>query len=649
MEDAVEPIDAMEMWDSRACAALIETLWSLRSSMLASEAEVTARHGDIDASYAVSARNLAHYLALRRVDIRPLQEELARMGLSSLGRAEANVLANVDKVLGILHKLAGRPWETHNPDEPTGSHTSRKVLAQHAESVLGRPPAERGVRIMVTLPSESSIDSGLVRHLVMAGMDIARINCAHDSPAAWEAMAANVRRAANNLGRSVRILMDVAGPKLRTGPIEPGTEVLKLRPTRDDFGRVLAPGRLVLQSPQADDPIDRTLPHVGVEDKWLLRLQAGDTIDLTDARGANRHLRVVETVGRSALVESQKTVYLRPGIQLRRPRSGAGPRHSAIADVPPRPGVIRLHPGETLRLTRSGMGRPAGVDASGRNQPACISCTLPEIFEQVRQGERIWFDDGRIGGLIRQVTSLALDIEITHARAGGENLYGDKGINLPDTQIDLPALTTKDLQDLAVAARLADMIGLSFVQRATDVDALRTRLADLGAAHLGVMLKIETRRAFENLPELLLAAMAGPAAGVMIARGDLAVECGYERLAEVQEEILWVAEAAHMPVVWATQVLETLAKTGLPSRAEVTDAAMGERAECVMLNKGPHVVDAVRSLDDILRRMEAHQAKKRPLLRALHAWNHIDTPAEAPAMPSRRATPTKRRSPLRIT
>jgi pyruvate kinase len=152
------------------------------------------------------------------------------------------------------------------------------------------------------------------------------------------------------------------------------------------------------------------------------------------------------------------------------------------------------------------------------------------------------------------------------------------------------------------------------------VDALRHCLHELGKPDLGIVLKIETRRAFESLPELLFSAMASKASGIMIARGDLAVECGYERLAEVQEEILWAAEAAHMPVIWATQVLETLAKTGLPSRAEITDAAMGERAECVMLNKGPHITEAMRTLDDILRRMQAHQAKKRSLLRALHGW-----------------------------
>jgi len=88
-------------------------------------------------------------------------------------------------------------------------------------------------------------------------------------------------------------------------------------------------------------------------------------------------------------------------------------------------------------------------------------------------------------------------------------------------------------------------------------------------------------------------------------------------LAEIQEEILWLSEAAHMPVVWATQVLETLAKTGIPSRAEVTDAAMGVRAECVMLNKGEHIVEAVQFLDRVLHRMQAHHLKKRSMLRGL--------------------------------
>ena len=109
----------------------------------------------------------------------------------------------------------------------------------------------------------------------------------------------------------------------------------------------------------------------------------------------------------------------------------------------------------------------------------------------------------------------------------------------------------------------------------------------------------------------------------MIARGDLAVEVGYRRLAELQEEIMWVCESAHIPVIWATQVLENLVKTGLPSRAEITDAAMGERAECVMLNKGPYIVEAVTVLTNILQRMEQHQYKKTSQLRALHIAEHV--------------------------
>jgi pyruvate kinase len=167
-------------------------------------------------------------------------------------------------------------------------------------------------------------------------------------------------------------------------------------------------------------------------------------------------------------------------------------------------------------------------------------------------------------------------------------------------------------------ARHADIVELSFANTARDVALLQEHLARLGSRQPAIVLKIETRRGFENLPDMLLTAMRAPCCGVMIARGDLAVECGFERLAEVQEEILWICEAAHVPVIWATQVLETLAKEGMPSRAEITDAAMGDRAECVMLNKGPYMVTAVRVLDGILRRMQAHQAKKRSMLRELH-------------------------------
>jgi pyruvate kinase len=114
------------------------------------------------------------------------------------------------------------------------------------------------------------------------------------------------------------------------------------------------------------------------------------------------------------------------------------------------------------------------------------------------------------------------------------------------------------------------------------------------------VLKIETRQAYEGLPDLLLEAMRYPAPlGVMIARGDLAVECGWESLAQIQHDILRLCAAAHVPCIWATQVLDELARHGLPTRAEITDAAMGAQAHALMLNKGPNITEAVRVLRTI--------------------------------------------------
>jgi pyruvate kinase len=610
-----------DTWDEDECKAVIAQLWDLRESMQAYELSLTPLLQSIDSSYKASARNLAHYLALRHSDRRDLQEWLSRVGLSSLGRAESHVMANLDKVLGILHRLTGQPWEPHSSDEPVGIKSSHKLLERHTAELLGVAPSERVVRIMVTLPSEAAGDFGLIRRLVASGMDIARINCAHDGPVQWRAMASHVRRAARTMGRPVRILMDLGGPKLRTGLLAAGPNVLRIRPLRDEFGVVLSPARVGLSVTGSVAAIASASVHVGVDAQWLAQLKVGDHLDLTDVRGAERTLIVVQQDEAGFLTECTHTAYLVPETALRRRRTGGQQVCDGLTDLPNLDGILHLQRGTILRLTK-GTGDESLRKRKGRAQRTVptVACTLPEVFDQVCVGERIWFDDGRIGGVIKKIESAWLEIEITHARDSGEKLAGDKGINLPDSQLRLPALTEKDIEDLTVVAQIADMVGLSFVQQASDVETLRAKLLQLGKPELGIVLKIETRRAFENLPALLFSAMASKAAGIMIARGDLAVECGYERLAEVQEELLWATEASHMPVIWATQVLETLAKTGLPSRAEITDAAMGERAECVMLNKGPHITEAMRTLDDILRRMQDHQTKKRPLLRALRAW-----------------------------
>ncbi len=621
--NALPDRDQQPSWDTQACEALIDELWSVRAALLENEAVLAPLLHEVDATHASSAVNLAHYLAMRRFDLRSLQERLSGIGVSSLGRSEAHVLASVDKVLGILHRLAGRSWTPLTPEEPVGYQRARAMAERHAEALFGPAPPGRRVPIMVTLPTEAAHDEALVGALVKAGMDIARINCAHDSRAEWVAMARHVRHAARAAGRSVRVVMDLGGPKLRTGPVADGPAVVKLKPQRDAFGRVTEPARLGLRPMGSPVPIEGASLCLGVDSAWLDRIRVGDRIELKDARSSRRRFIVAErkTAG-GIVVTCDRTAYLTPETRLQLHRTDGVHLETRLGDVPAAPGQLHLRRGDVLHLTHRGLGHDAIADASGRRtRPAALSCTLPDALRWVCKGDRVWFDDGRIGGKVLRTKPTRVEVEITHARAGGERLAGDKGINLPDTRLDLPALTARDLQDLEVVAQTADLVGLSFAQSAADVRTLRQRLAALGASRLGLVLKIETRRGFEKLPEILLAAMACPAAGVMIARGDLAVECGYERMAEVQEEILWACEAAHMPVVWATQVLETLAKTGLPSRAEITDAAMSERAECVMLNKGPHILDAIRTLDDILRRMLAHQSKKRPLLRALKAWS----------------------------
>ena len=278
-----------------------------------------------------------------------------------------------------------------------------------------------------------------------------------------------------------------------------------------------------------------------------------------------------------------------------------------------------LRRGDTLEILRSSApGKTAVYDQQGRLlRPAMIGVAQPDFLDHVRVGEKIKLDDGKIGGIIRLVEADKIKVEIVQARAKGSTLRAEKGINLPQSELRVSPLTTDDVSALDFVAKNADMLGYSFVRTESDIRDLQSRLEKLGAEEVGIILKIETRQAFEQLPSLLLAAMHSPRIGVMIARGDLAVECGYQRLAEVHDEILWVCEAAHVPVIWATQVLESLAKEGVPSRSEITDAAAGVRAECVMLNKGPYIVSAVRALDDILRRMEGHQRKSRSTLRKL--------------------------------
>ncbi|MDX2199068.1 MAG: pyruvate kinase [Phycisphaerae bacterium] len=464
-------------------------------------------------------RNLAHYLALRRHDLRDLQRALMPWGLSSIGRCESRVmpsiaalLAAVDRILqseseavgiaGADSKAAGdlggsapAPWPS-----PRSFFRGERGLARNTRTVFGGGNGGRGVRVMVTLPESCATDRDVAIALIAAGMDCARINCAHGDAAQWRAMAAYVRRAAVKVRRPCKILMDLGGPRVRTALLQ------------------------------------------AAEDRPLVR---GDALRLCEVMPAG---------------------------------SGA----SAIP-------LMQIIPAGWLKM--------------------------------VAPGSTVCIDEGKLRVEVVGVDAGGADTIVIETPPDGRRLRPEKGVNFPGTRLPLGPLTDKDLEDLDVVAQEADLVGYSFVHDVADVQRLDQELHRRGARErVGIVLKIETERALQNLPDLIMASMALRPTAVMIARGDLAIEVGYERLAELQEELLWLCEAAHTPVIWATQVLERLVKKGSRSRAEVTDAAMGVRAECVMLNKGPNVLAGVRILDDVLRRMQAHQQKKTPTLRALRAW-----------------------------
>lgn len=442
-------------------------------------------------------RNLARYIALRRHDLCALQERLRRYGLSSMGASEAGARAALDALIATLQRLCGEDAAPYPP--ASALEAGRAALDAGRRRLFGPERSSANAFVMATLPNEAAADPELVARLIEAGMDCARINCAHDEAADWTRMIDNIRAAERGLGRRCRVFMDIAGPKCR-------------------IAAVRAPEKL------------------------------------------------------------------------------------------------RLYHNDRLSFAR---------DVAAAPETIAFSPTFPQAVTMLKPGDTVWINDGKIGARVIGGAGDARTLEIFSARGKGERLKVGKGLNFPKTDLGLPPLTDKDLHDLDFVAQHADIVGFSFVQRPSDVTLLQDRLA----ARRGprppqpLVLKIETPLAVHNLPALLVQSTLRHPTGVMIARGDLAVELGFARLSEMQEEILWLCEAAHTPVIWATQVLDQFVKEGVLIRPEMTDAAMAQRADCVMLNKGPYLAEAVAFLRDILSRMDRHHARKAPRLTPLAAWS----------------------------
>ena len=495
-----EPVPDRAETDGAELSRLLAEVVKLRDEVKREGAALGADWGaPASGEAAARAANLGHYVALRGRDLIDLQYRLAARGLSSLGRSKARVIPALDALIVTLRRLVGEKAGAY--PAPALMRAGQDDLDAEAERLFGpvRPGGPRA-RIMATLPAEAAEDTRLVANLLEAGMDCARINCAHDSADAWARMIENIRAAEAKSARKCAILMDVAGPKCRVHGVH----------------------------------------------------------------------------------------------------------------APPK---FRLHKGDRVSIYQKFERRRVG--------PPAFTMNFPEIVDQLAIGAEVYIDDGKAAARVVETAPGRADLEVYAAREKGVRLKADKGLNFPTTEIELPPLTRKDFGDLDFVAEHADLVGFSFVQRVQDVELLQDHLAARRKTKpaQAILLKIETPLAVRNLPRLIVQSLKHNPTGVMIARGDLALEIGFARLSEMQEEILWLCEAAHTPVVWATQALDQFVRDGIASRSEMTDAAMSQGAECVMLNKGPHLAEGVAFLRDVLTRMDRRRAKTFARYTPLRAWS----------------------------
>jgi pyruvate kinase len=613
---------------SPGLAHITEVLGELERALLELESEMSQALDAVPSTHRASAKNLVHYVALRHRDLRALQAQLAQWGLSSLGRSESYVM-------GALLQVSTRAHEALAVEQPNvrveleqllercraalSWDAAQELLHQHTVDIFGPRPSDRHVYVMVTVPSAEEADREWMVRLLEAGMNVLRINCAHETETEWAKIIDALEQAREQTGKPCRVLMDLAGPKIRTGKIKSKRRVATWKPQRDDIGKPTAPARVVIRRALAA-PGEGEPAALLIGNKDFGKLRVADELRFRDARDKSRTLIVEELDADRAITSALERAYIlgEADVQVRRGKKHKDDVTVAVGDATDV--AIDVRPGDTLLLTKRDVaGSAPERDQKGRVEtPGVIACTLPEALEHLEVGHRVLFDDGKIHAVVERVKNSGdFSLRVVRTDRPTSKLRAEKGINLPDTRVTVPALSDEDRRALSFVVTRADAVSLSFVRSVEDIRALHAELSRLGNAELGVVLKIETSAGFEHLASLLLEGLRRPPLAVMIARGDLAVEVGFERLAELQDEILWLCEAAHVPAIWATQVLDTLARTGVPSRAEVTDASASVAAECVMLNKGTFIHEAVSVLCGILRRMEHHRYKKRSLFRKL--------------------------------
>lgn len=612
------------MYQPQKLETIAQEISLILEKAIAMEKEYAQELRQVHPVYAKSAKNLIHYLAFRNFDVDHLQNKLRELSLPSLSNIESHVVHSLLNIKTIINHLQGKQVVEKIPGVLTIPQ-SKSLLTKNTKLLLGSKSKNRRTRIMVTLPGIAAKHPQFIKRLLKLGMNSSRINCAHDTPEVWEKMIEQVKNACPAKQRKCKIMMDLAGPKLRTGQMQPGPQVVHIKPKRNALGRVTKPAQVWLAPPGINPPEGLVKAILPINEEYFEQLKKGDILSFEDTRGKKREIIIDNKLDEGRIGLSYDSAFVETGAVLTLQKEQKGNTiNLKVGELLPVEEAIILHPGDPLILHKNPRnGEPASYSSRGKLvRPAHISCTLPEVFKDVKVGDPIFFDDGKIEGIIKKAHAEELHIEIIHAKTNGTRLRSDKGINLPESDLKIRGLTNKDREDLRFVCKHADAVNLSFVNDQQDVQDLLDVFQTLNQ-QVGIILKIETQKGFKNLPSILLKAMQTYPIGVMIARGDLAIETGWKNFASIQEEILRICEAAHIPDIWATQVLESLAKKGVPTRSEITDAAMAQRAECVMLNKGAYIEKAVKMLDRILQRMQHFNKKKETLLPRLNEANQL--------------------------
>lgn len=431
----------------------------------------------------ISKENLKAFLKLREISSEKVNFNLLHEGLSSLSTIHPHIHYSINKMLNNLKVIDQVPPYHLSP------HISNQIKKDRNMRLFGRTKTS----VMVTLHSSMLDNPKIIKDLLSHGMNIARINCAHDSPEIWQKLVDLIREAELEIGQernSCKIHMELAGPKIRVKKIY-----------------------------YPEKQVDGERPYFNV--------LSGDMITI-----------IKDELALDLFAKESKV----------------------------------------------------------------FSINSPKALQNVSLKDKVFFNDGKIFGEVCSITDQWVGINILKTNKKITKLREEGGLNLPDSFVHfiMPAMTDTDIEILPFVYGLADSIGLSFVHHPRDLEKIRMHLHPLPKKNIGIIAKIETKEAFHNLSKIIMEGLHFDSFGIMIARGDLAVELGFTKLASIQEEIITLCQAAHIPIIWATGVLEQLTKKGMPSRAELTDTYRGLQADCIMLNKGEYAVEALQTIYELM-------------------------------------------------